>query len=419
MKTSQEMRMRNNQKKTVTNNGFTYTSGQSGNSSFHQDNGWQQDSRKAITSGAYKPNSSRNNDQQFHQDGDRYQDARKTISSGAYDSSTPRSILNSYVPTNNTAAEVDYSYPDYTYTGDYGYGSTADGGEVAIDFNAYLDALAAEQRRLQEEAIAEQRRREEEQRAAAQAAYDASKGRLDSAWGDTESALKSNLDSTLDQLRKNYEYGAGVARDDAASSLREAYINHMMNKRNLGQNLAAMGINGGATESTLANLYNEYGNSRNDINKQTEDIIAQLSNGYNSNLASANQLYNSQFADARNNYASQLNGLEQMLANNIMSTYNNTPLYNTSDYAQALSNLQSQMAQLAAKAASTPTTNSLAVNKVTTNNATNTANNNYARYLAMARDLASNKNVSGLELAKYLVANGADQNTIYQIFGVA
>lgn len=346
----------------------------------------------------------------------------KSLTSGNVTVTPASSGGNTTRRTTNNATTEDYSYPDYSYDGyDYDYGYS-NGGDTGIDFQAYLDALIAEQNRLQEEALAEQRRREEEQRAAAQAAYDASKGRLDSAWGDTLNALQGNLDSTLGQLKRNYEYGADVARDDAAESLREAYINHMMNKRNIGQNLAAMGINGGATESTLANLYNQYGNSRNGINKTTADNIRALLEAYNNNTASANQLYNSQYADARNNYANQLNGLEQALANNIMASYNGgANLVNTSGYQQALQNLTNQMSQLASKAAQTPTQNTLSVNKVTTrnNNATNNANTNYARYLQMAKDLYNTKNVSGLDLAKYLVANGADQNTLYQIYGVA
>ena len=80
------------------------------------------------------------------------------------------------------------------------------------------------------------------QRAAAERAYERSMNNLNAAWNETTDALKKNLSGSLDTMRKNYEYGQGVQNDDAAKSLREAYVNYMMNKRNLNQNLSAAGV---------------------------------------------------------------------------------------------------------------------------------------------------------------------------------
>lgn len=225
-----------------------------------------------------------------------------------------------------------------------------------------------------------------EQRAAAEAAYARSKANLDTAWGDTTRALKDNLNAALGQLQKNYEYGQGVANDDAAKSLREAYVNYMLNRKNINQNLAAAGVSGGATESGLAKLYNNYGNSRNNINTTLAENLAELLNTYQNNVSSANQAYNSQFADARNNYMNQLNALESMLAGNMMSTYSGGSLSSLANYANVLSNLIGNSE--AAVAAIAPTANTLGVNTVSSTQGNNMGSiTDYAKYLAMLEQM--------------------------------
>ena len=221
-----------------------------------------------------------------------------------------------------------------------------------------------------------------EQRAAAQAAYDASRARLDAAYDDTYNALKSNLGSALDRMQKNYEYGRGVQNDDASKSLREAYVNYMMNKRNLAQNLAAAGLSGGATESNLAKMYNNYGSSRNNINTTLAQNLAQLLNTYENNVAAANQAYNEQWAGARQNYANQLNNLEQMLAGNLMSNYSGSSLSSLASFAKTLADLTGNTE--AAMNVFTPTENTLGVDSYTTRQGNNMGSiTDYAKYLEM------------------------------------
>lgn len=221
-----------------------------------------------------------------------------------------------------------------------------------------------------------------EQRAAAQAAYDASKARLDAAYDDTYNALKGNLNSALDRMQKNYEYGRGVQSDDAGKSLREAYINYMMNKRNLAQNLAAAGLSGGATESNMAKMYNNYGSSRNNINTTLAKNLAQLLNTYENNVAAANQAYNEQWAGARQNYANQLNSLEQMLAGNLMSNYSGSSLSSLASFAKTLADLTGNTEE--AMNVFTPTQNTLGVNNYTTTQGNNMGSiTDYAKYLEM------------------------------------
>lgn len=255
-----------------------------------------------------------------------------------------------------------------------------------------------------------------QQRAAAQAAYDASRGRLDEAWGNTQRALSDNLGLALANLRQQYDYGSGVARKDAANSLREAYINYMMNRKNLGQNLSAMGVSGGATESSLAKMYNNYGSSRNDINNVLADNIAELLNNYQNNVASANQAYNSQFADANMNYVNNLNALEQALANNMMSSYSGSSLTSLANYAQTLAGLQDAMAQQANTY--TPTQNTLEQSRVSTTQGLDTGTvTDYARLRGIADDM-SRQGASASSIIQQLKNNGASLDMIYELLGV-
>jgi len=263
------------------------------------------------------------------------------------------------------------------------------------------------------------------QRAAAQNAYNNSMNRLENAWGISQNALKNNLDSTLNRLKSQYDYSSGVVNEDANRSLREAYINYMMNKKNLAQGLSAMGMSGGATESSMAKMFNNYGNSRNNINTTLADNIAGLLNEYQGNVSNANQLYNSQYADAQNQYMSQMNSLEAALANalsnvttgsnlsgyaSFLGALNSNPSISLGSYANNLANLNNTGEY-------TPTVNTLAQDYVST-----TASNNmgsvtdYAKWKAMA-DSLSNQGASANDIIYQLKQNGLPLDQVINILG--
>ena len=254
----------------------------------------------------------------------------------------------------------------------------------------------------------------EQQRAAAEEAYAHSKARLDDAWGDTLTSLANNRNSALQQLQNNYDYTSAQANDDANKSLREAYVNYMLNKKNMNQNLSAMGVSGGASESSLANMYNSYGNARNNINTTLADSLASLLNSYQNNAAGVEQAYNSQYADARNNYMSQLNALESALASNAVSNYSGGNLSNLADYASTLSQLIDNQAQQTY----TPTQNILGVNTISTQqgiaNDPGTATN-YAKWKAMTDDLI-NAGADASQIITRLQNNGASMQDIFNVF---
>lgn len=226
------------------------------------------------------------------------------------------------------------------------------------------------------------------QKQAAEEAYVKSKANLDTAYNNTYDTLKNNLNSALGRMEENYKYGEGIQRDDANKSLQQAYINYMMNKRNLAQNLAASGISGGATESSLANMYNNYGNSRNSINTTLAQNLRDLQNTYQNNVANANQAYNSQWAEANQNYNNYLNQLEQMLAGWQQSNYSGGNLSSLANFASTLADLTGNMS--AAAGVFTPTNNNLGVDVFNTRQGNNMGSvTDYAKYLAMLEQMGA------------------------------
>lgn len=156
-------------------------------------------------------------------------------------------------------------------------------------------------------------------RQAAQDAYDRGMGALNSAYDSQLNSLSSNLNETKSQLANQYNRSKGNITQDAENSLRQAYINNMLNRKNLAQQMSAQGLTGGATETTMANMLNNYGNARNNINTTMNNNLSNLEGNYSDNLSQAMQAYNSAVASANLQKAQQAMSLENALANNQIS----------------------------------------------------------------------------------------------------
>ena len=284
--------------------------------------------------------------------------------------------------------------------------STTGSGYSGTDYASKLAEMYAQQQ-AQAQAYAAQ------QRAAAESAYRAGMERLGQAWDTKTGALKDNLNSTLANLQRQYDASKNEVNADANKSLREAYINYMLNKKNLNQNLTAQGIGGGAAESTMAGMYNNYGNSRNNINTTLNDNLTSLENTYQGNISNANQQYNSAYANALSDYLNYQNQLEQNLANSIVGSYGNmvSSLGSLdSGYTNALYNLLEK--QAAYDYANTK--NTLGRDSVSTNTVNNMGSvTDWAKYLNSLRQQGQ----SDEQAVQNMIQQGADRNTIYQLFG--
>ena len=144
--------------------------------------------------------------------------------------------------------------------------------------DAYADALAS--------IMAEQRRQRE------------------AAYQKAAAAQKENLNFATNQLT-----------DTTNDALKQAYINKMQTLRNLPQQMSAQGLNGGASETTLASMNNNYGNARNQLETERLKQLANLQNTYQNNLAQLE-------AQRASGDAAQLSNLAPTLANLVAT---NTP----------------------------------------------------------------------------------------------
>lgn len=199
------------------------------------------------------------------------------------------------------------------YDDDYGYdyGYYDDGGGYDSGLDAFSSLLAAYQNNYNDYL--------EEMRAAARQAYDRGMTSLNDAYNSQMTSLKDNLNSTNGQLLDAYNRSKKSINTDSEASLRQAYINKMLSERNLGQMMSAQGLSGGATETSMANMLNNYGNARNAINTTTNNNLKELEGNYNDSLAQAAQAYNTAVANTNAQKTQQVMALENALAGNEMS----------------------------------------------------------------------------------------------------
>lgn len=287
--------------------------------------------------------------------------------------------------------------------------SVGAGGSSMSDYQAQLAALYGNQRSQAEALLAQQR-------AAAEEAYRKGMANLESSWNAKSGALSDNLQNTLASLARQYNASKGEVNADAEKSFREAYVNYMQNRKNINQNLSAQGISGGAAESTMAGMYNNYGNSRNDISTTLNDNLTSLENLYQDNRANAQSDYNMQYAQALSDYLNYQNQMEQNLANNIAGSYGNmvTALGNIdSGYTSALYDLMLKQADYAYK-------NAKATNPIS--NVSIQAINDMGTVTDYAKVLADQMRAQGADdtaIIRQLANQGIDTNTIYALYGVA
>jgi len=109
--------------------------------------------------------------------------------------------------------------------------------------------------------------------------------------------------------------------------LQEAYISRMMQEKNLADQLDAYGLTGGASESVMANMRNNYANNRNEVEQNTQNNLRELLLKYLENMTNARQGYNESLLKAQNNRLSDLNDAANYRSQARAGAYED--LYNT------------------------------------------------------------------------------------------
>lgn len=189
--------------------------------------------------------------------------------------------------------------------------SSSSKADMSGSYNALLAAYQAQQNDYSDYL--------RQMREAAQNAYDRGMSALNSAYDNQLTSLSDNLKETNSQLENQYNRSRESINRDSENSLRQAYINKMLSQKNLGQQMSAQGLTGGATETTLASMLNNYNNARNNINTTTNNNLYNLEGNYSDNISQARQAYNSAVASANLARAQQAMSLENALANNQIS----------------------------------------------------------------------------------------------------
>lgn len=179
-------------------------------------------------------------------------------------------------------------------------------------------------------------------RAQAEESYNRKMENIKNSYNSARSNLDSNLNETRNQLTQSRDYSNKNINSDADDSLRQAYVNSMLQKKNLRQNMTAQGLSGGANESTLASLSNNYGNARTDVNTQRNKSLSDLEQTYNTNMSQAQQQYNSAL-NSLDLQRMQLENAAQDALANYMTQYSDNMAYiapSNDAYISALNALQ-------------------------------------------------------------------------------
>lgn len=291
-----------------------------------------------------------------------------------------------------------------TGSGSGGSGSGSASAASSSESNAYGALLAAyaQQQRDYEEYLRQQRE-------AAQNAYNRGMSALNSAYDAQIGTLKDNLAETRSQLSNQYNLSRNSINADAENSLKQAYINKMMSQRNLGQQMSAQGLNGGATETTLANMSNNYGNARNNINTTANTNLSNLEGNYSNNVSQALQAYNSAVANANAQKAQQIMQLENALANNEISALGNYQSLLQRDNENYLDLLKAAIAN-GASFSYDPTSVNNAYSAIALQQA---ANPDMVNNLTAIQNLMGAENTPGVTMPGVTVANTAVQNNPY------
>lgn len=224
--------------------------------------------------------------------------------------------------------------------------------------NSYRDQQLAAAQSWYDQSTARLAQQLAEQKAAEEAArqkmmdttnnyYNGIYANLDKNYQSQLAAAQADFEAAMAQLQKGYDANVGTVNTNTAKGLQQAYINNMMNQKNLGQQLAAMGRSGGASESTLLGLANQYGQNRGTLENTRNEQLNQLALQLAENQAAQTSDYNNVKTGYATDYNNQKNAYQQAQAQAI-ADWEAESLARMQNYQQnytnALTSLQQQLA---------------------------------------------------------------------------
>lgn len=119
---------------------------------------------------------------------------------------------------------------------------------------------------------------------------------------DAQAAQEAQQQAQTQQTINNLEAERPKINDQYKSSAAQAYVNKMIQQRDLPQRMAALGLTGGASETSQLKLNTMYGNNMNDLTKQRDSST----NDMNLRIANARAEGDNALGTIRNNFALQM-----------------------------------------------------------------------------------------------------------------
>lgn len=238
-------------------------------------------------------------------------------------------------------SDEDYSYSDDDYSGGGGTRGIGGGTPYVEDVGSTFDINALYE--LLNQQLAEYQNQYNSLLEALNNNYNASNTNLENYYQALLEALNKNYSDTEGLLNGQYSNSQQALEDQRKRALQEAYIARMLQEKGLADQLDAYGLSGGASESVLANLRNNYMNNRNSVEQNTQTSLKDLLQSYLSDTAKARQSYNQSLADAEQ---ARLNA-RQTYANNLAQGQADAANYLAQARSGAYENLFNTLARLA------------------------------------------------------------------------
>lgn len=121
--------------------------------------------------------------------------------------------------------------------------------------------------------------------------------------GKAETSLEELRNKYSAEIRDSYNYSAEKMKNERDAALRENWILQQQAKAALPEQMAASGINGGASETALADLISRYQGNRNDIQNEYISNLGDLGQSAAEKTAEAERSYNERWLDYLTNLA--------------------------------------------------------------------------------------------------------------------
>lgn len=146
--------------------------------------------------------------------------------------------------------------------------------------------------------------------------YNRSMGYVDQGFAEGNDATARARDEAIELAAQLYAMGEETQNQRTEKDLKGQYISYMNGLKNMNQRLSALGINGGAAETTLLGALNGYEANRTDLEEARASALGQLRQQQMQSDSEAQQAYLSKLADLISARTTQQLGVENTRSTN-------------------------------------------------------------------------------------------------------